>query len=128
MLKRACFVRVSGPWPPSAMTPTGPHTTPGSRTAPYVSFQEVLAAAGAGARRSAIDFGCGIGVETRAMLTSGWRVLALDGEAGTRDRVLATTQGSAQERLTIETIRFPDLITGCGLGVRRVLPALHSPR
>jgi trans-aconitate methyltransferase len=72
--------------------------------------QEVLGAAGAGAERTAIDFGCGVGVETRAMLTSGWRVLALDGEPGTRDRVLATTQGMAQERLTIETIHFPDLI------------------
>jgi len=72
--------------------------------------QEVLAAAGAGARRTAIDVGCGVGVETRAMLTSGWRVPALDGEPGTRDRVLATTQGTAQEVLTIETIHFPDLI------------------
>ena len=36
-------------------------------------------------------------------------MLALDGEPGTRDRVLATTQGTAQERLTIETIYFPDL-------------------
>jgi trans-aconitate methyltransferase len=72
--------------------------------------QEVLAAAGVGAGQVAIDFGCGVGVETRAMLTSGWRVLALDGEPGTRDRVLATTQGSAQERLTIEAIHFPDLI------------------
>jgi trans-aconitate methyltransferase len=71
--------------------------------------QEVLAAAGVGAGRVAIDFGCGGGVETRAMLTAGWRVLALDGEPGTRDRVLSTTQGSAQERLTIETIHFPDL-------------------
>jgi trans-aconitate methyltransferase len=71
--------------------------------------QDVLTAAGAGARRSAIDFGCGGGVETRAMLTAGWRVLALDGEPGTRDRVLATTQGTAQERLTIETIHFRDL-------------------
>jgi trans-aconitate methyltransferase len=71
--------------------------------------QEVLTAAGPAAGRSAIDFGCGAGVETRAMLTSGWRALALDGEPGTRDRVLATTLGSAQERLTIKTIRFPDL-------------------
>ena len=71
--------------------------------------QEVLAAAGVGAGRVAIDFGCGVGVETRAMLTSGWRVLAFDSEPGTRGRVLATTQGSAQERLTIETVHFPDL-------------------
>jgi hypothetical protein len=61
------------------------------------------------------------------MLTSGWRVLALDGEPGTRDRVLATTQGTAQERLTIETIHFPDLIpTGGGLGVAGYsLPYIH---
>ena len=37
-------------------------------------------------------------------------MLALDGEPRTRDRVLAITQGTAQERLTIETIHFPDLI------------------
>lgn len=58
----------------------------------------------------AIDFAWGVGVETRAMLTFGWHVLALDGEPGTRDRALATTQGLAQERLTIEIImtRSPD--------------------
>ena len=92
--------------------------------------QEVLAAAGVGAGRVAIDFGCGGGVETRAMLTSGWRVLALDGEPGTRDRVLSTTQGSTQERLTIETIHFPDLtvLPAADLDVRRVLPAVHPSR
>lgn len=43
------------------------------------------------------------------MLMSGWRVLALDGEPGTRDQVLGTTLGSAQERLTIQSINFLDL-------------------
>jgi hypothetical protein len=91
--------------------------------------REVLAAAGVGAGRVAIDFGCGGGVETRAMLTSGWRVLALDGEPGTPDRVLSTTQGSAQERLTIDhPLPRSHVPTGGGLGVRRVLAAVHPPR
>ena len=71
--------------------------------------QQVLEVAGAGAGRTAVDLGCGAGVETRALLTAGWRVLALDGEPGTRDRVLATVQGLHRDRLTVDTIPFRDL-------------------
>jgi trans-aconitate methyltransferase len=77
---------------------------------------EVLDAAGPGAGRAAIDLGCGAGVETRALLTAGWSVLALDGEPGTRERVLATAEGVQQDRLTIDTIDFRDL---------RALPAVE---
>lgn len=72
--------------------------------------QAVLEAAGPGAGRLAVDLGCGAGIETRALLMAGWRVLALDGEPGTRDRVLSTTQGTPQDQLTIDAIHFRDLV------------------
>lgn len=71
---------------------------------------EVLALAGPGAGRSAVDLGCGAGVETRALLAAGWRVHAVDGEPGTLERVLTTTQGESPERLSIETVRLEDLV------------------
>jgi trans-aconitate methyltransferase len=51
-----------------------------------------LRAAGPGAGRLAVDFGCGAGVETAALLTAGWRVLAIDGDAVALDG-LADTEG-----------------------------------
>lgn len=47
----------------------------------------VLGLAGPGEGRQAIDVGAGSGVETGAMLRSGWRVLALDGDATTAERI-----------------------------------------
>ncbi len=70
---------------------------------------EVLAVAGEGGGRAAIDFGCGLGRETRAMLSAGWRVQAIDGEPGTRERVLRTIDEADLPRLTIQTSRFADL-------------------
>jgi trans-aconitate methyltransferase len=70
---------------------------------------ELIALAGEGGRRFAIDFGCGAGVETRALLRAGWHVYAIDGAPGTRQRVLTTTEGSDQARLTIEVSDFHDL-------------------
>lgn len=40
----------------------------------------VLDLAGPGAGRLAVDLGCGSGVETRALLGAGWRVLAVDSD------------------------------------------------
>lgn len=42
--------------------------------------REVLDLAGPGASRLAVDLGCGAGVEARALLAAGWRVLAVDGD------------------------------------------------
>ena len=64
--------------------------------------------AGPGAGRTAIDLGCGAGVETRALLDAGWRVLAIDGEPGTEARLLRTI-GGRHARLTVRTVNFADL-------------------
>ncbi|BEL10136.1 class I SAM-dependent methyltransferase [Actinoplanes sichuanensis] len=72
------------------------------------SCQRVLALAGPGAGRTAVDLGCGAGRETRAFLDAGWRVLALDGEPGTEARLLRTI-GGRHAALTIKTSRFQDL-------------------
>ena len=48
----------------------------------------VMALAGHGEGRVALDLGCGAGVETRALLADGWRVHAIDSAPGTRERVL----------------------------------------
>jgi len=44
------------------------------------------------------------------MLAAGWRVHAVDSEPGTLERVMATTRGESPELLTIETLRFADLV------------------
>ena len=41
----------------------------------------LLALAGPGEGRTAVDLGCGAGVEVAAMLMNGWRVHAIDGDA-----------------------------------------------
>ena len=71
---------------------------------------EVIARAGDGAGRTAIDFGCGAGVETRALLRAGWHVHAIDAAPGTRQRVLTTTEVSDPTRLTIQVSDFHDLV------------------
>jgi trans-aconitate methyltransferase len=70
--------------------------------------RRAMALAGPGAGRTAIDLGCGAGVETRALLDAGWRVLAIDGEPGTEARLLRTI-GGRHERLTVRTESFADL-------------------
>jgi trans-aconitate methyltransferase len=73
--------------------------------------QEVLKLAGAGKGRTALDLGCGLGKETGTLLTSGWRVHAIDSEPGTRKKVLATTHAAHHDRLTIHAVPFADLTT-----------------
>ena len=76
--------------------------------APRDLLRRALALAGPGAGRSAIDFGCGAGVETRALLDAGWRVLAIDGEPGTEAR-LRRTVGGHSPRLTIRTQAYAEI-------------------
>ncbi|GLY08637.1 class I SAM-dependent methyltransferase [Actinoplanes sp. NBRC 101535] len=55
--------------------------------------RRVIDLAGPGRARTAVDLGCGAGRETRALLDAGWRVIALDGEPGTPQRVTRTIGG-----------------------------------
>jgi trans-aconitate methyltransferase len=71
--------------------------------------RKLIALAGDDARGVAIDFGCGAGVETRALLQAGWHVHAIDAALGTRDRILTTTAGRGTEQLTIDVRDFHDL-------------------
>jgi trans-aconitate methyltransferase len=73
--------------------------------------RNVIAFAGDGAGRVAVDFGCGAGVETRALLEAGWHVHAIDAAPSTGTRVLMTTAGAGLERLTIDVKDFHDVIT-----------------
>lgn len=74
----------------------------GRKTRPLC--EDLIALAGPGAGRNAIDLGCGAGVETRALLQAGWRVFAVDAAPGTRRRVLDTIDGIDPAALTIEVI------------------------
>jgi trans-aconitate methyltransferase len=69
---------------------------------------ELIELAGPGNGRTAIDLGCGAGLETRALLDAGWRVLAIDGEPGTLDRLLRTI-GGVHPGLTTDVRHFDEL-------------------
>src|SRR3982750_3460898 len=70
---------------------------------------ELIALAGDGAGRAAVDLGCGAGIETRALLRAGWRVHATDSAPGTRERVVATTEEADPARLTVEVTDLRNL-------------------
>jgi len=53
---------------------------------PRALCRDVLARAGEGRGRLAVDLGAGAAVETTAMLAAGWRVLAVDSDAGLAER------------------------------------------
>ncbi len=67
----------------------------------------VLELAGPGEGRQAIDVGAGSGVESGAMLRAGWRVLALDGDASTAERIRAHG-ASVPGLLEVRTASFAD--------------------
>ncbi|MFF2620648.1 class I SAM-dependent methyltransferase [Oerskovia jenensis] len=73
--------------------------------------REVVALAGPGAGRQAIDVGCGAGVETAALLTAGWRVHAVDGDPATPSLVRATAGGEERDGLSVAVVPFADLTT-----------------
>lgn len=63
-----------------------------------------------GGRRLAVDLGCGTGRDTVELLRRGWRVLAIDGEPGDIERLLARPDLAQAERERLETrvARFED--------------------
>ncbi|ROP27711.1 methyltransferase family protein [Couchioplanes caeruleus] len=62
--------------------------------------EELVALAGHGEGRPALDIGCGAGVETSTLLRAGWRVHAIDSAPGTPERVWRTV--GDRDGLTIE--------------------------
>jgi trans-aconitate methyltransferase len=60
---------------------------------------ELLRLAGPGRGRTALDLGCGAGVETRALVDAGWRVTAIDSDATVRARMSDLLQTGAVEVL-----------------------------
>ena len=69
--------------------------------------REVLAHAGPGNGRLAVDLGCGAGVETKAMLDSGWEVTAVDGEAALPSRLFGLV--GEHPRLHVRVSSFNEL-------------------
>ena len=67
-----------------------------------------LRLAGPGAGRTAIDLGCGAGIESRALLSQGWRVHAVDGSPETPAVVLRTI-GGVHPLLTVRTSHYEQL-------------------
>ncbi|WP_138733805.1 class I SAM-dependent methyltransferase [Modestobacter excelsi] len=69
----------------------------------------LLAHAGEGAGRLALDLGSGAGVESALLLDHGWRVLAVDGDPAAADLLRERLPPEQAERLTTRTTAFADL-------------------
>lgn len=78
---------------------------------------ELLAVAGPGAGRTAVDLGCGAGVEVRAMLAAGWRVHAVDAEPTVRAMVLDPLPAPVRARvdLRVGALEALDLLPAAGI-------------
>lgn len=61
--------------------------------------REVLELAGPGAGRTAVDLGCGAGVETAALLAAGWRVYAVDGDRVTVEQLRTVLRPEPKARV-----------------------------
>lgn len=70
------------------------------RTTPRPLLRVAQAKAGPGARRTAIDVGAGAGVETLALLGAGWRVHALDSDAGALSSLVSRVPDALRKNLT----------------------------
>jgi SAM-dependent methyltransferase len=57
----------------------------------------------------AVDYGCGDGTETYALLARGWRVLAIDQEPAAISRVLNAAPPEARSRLQTQLVAFADM-------------------
>jgi tellurite methyltransferase len=80
------------------------------------------AAAGRGARapgttpRLAVDLGCGGGRDARQLLRAGWRVVAVDREAGSGEALERYVEPEARDRLEIVTADLADVeVPACDL-------------
>lgn len=71
--------------------------------------QDIIELARDGNGRTAIDLGCGLGRETDALLTAGFRVHAVDHDPRTPDRVLSTVDDARAGSVTVEVIGFEEI-------------------
>jgi tellurite methyltransferase len=82
---------------------------------PREMLLEILDAFGAGEERSAVDLGCGSGIDTLAMLRRGWRVFAIDAEEEAIERVRRRVPGTLSSRLTTVVSRMEDVELPAGV-------------
>jgi trans-aconitate methyltransferase len=72
-------------------------------------FAQVLALAGDGRGRRAIDLGCGAGVEALALLEAGWTIHALDNDQASLAQLRQDVAGRSQHLLHTQVADFNDL-------------------
>ena len=60
---------------------------------------------------TAIDLGCGAGIEAFYLLSRGWRVVAIDQEESSVSAVNTLTKGHMNERMTTICSSFEDLVS-----------------
>ncbi len=75
-------------------------------------FSRALRVIGPTPPARALDLGCGDGTETRALLTAGWHVVAVDMEPGAESRILADLPDEQRARLEVviadlSTVQLP---------------------
>jgi tellurite methyltransferase len=76
---------------------------------------DVLQSFGGDEGRSAVDLGCGAGIDTLAMLERGWSVFAVDAEQEAIERVRRRVPASLARRLTTVTSRMEDVELPAGV-------------
>ena len=72
-------------------------------------FAQVLALAGDGCGRRAIDLGCGAGVETLALLEAGWMVHAVDNDQASLAQLRQDAAEKSQRLLHVQVADLNDL-------------------
>jgi trans-aconitate methyltransferase len=68
-----------------------------------------MALAGPGDGRTALDLGCGTGIEVTALLDDGWNVVALDTDAAALEALAALVPPPQHRRLEVRTADLADV-------------------
>lgn len=80
-----------------------------SRSEPRESTRALIAYAGPGAGRLALDLGSGAGVETEALVRAGWRVLAIDADPAAAGLTQARLPEELRDHVEVRTAAFDEL-------------------